>query len=77
MEFKACKYLSFDEKMFSGNLVQIASHLGWERIDPDGKLQLCQQCTKRGRINQAQACIGESRAACSDYEEVTVEFSNS
>lgn len=71
MKFKACKYLSFDQEKFSCELVQIGTHLGWERIDVDGSVQLCQQCTKRGRLNHPESCIGNKNAMCNDYEEET------
>lgn len=75
MKFKACKYLSFDQEKFSCELTQISNHLGWERRDLVGNLQLCQQCTRRGRINDPQGCIGEDRAWCSDYDEKEFVFS--
>lgn len=68
-EFKACKHLSFDEEKFSCELVQISNHLGWERVDPMGEFHLCQQCTRRGRINDPQGCIGQNNAWCNDYDE--------
>lgn len=69
MTFTACKHLSFDKEKFSIQLVQISDHLGWERFNPEGELQLCQQCTLRGRINDPQGCIGKDRAKCSEYED--------
>lgn len=69
MKFTACKHLNFNEEDFSIELVKVANHLGWERRDPVGDLQLCQQCNLRGRINHPQGCIGKERAMCSDYED--------
>ena len=69
MEFKACKFLSFDQNKFSCELTMISNHLGWERFDPDGNLQLCQMCTKRGRLNHPEACIGNKNKMCHEYED--------
>lgn len=74
MEFKACKHLSFDQEKFNCELTQVSNHLGWERIDPTGQLQLCQQCNLRGRLNHPEACIGEKNAVCSEYEEKIYKF---
>lgn len=74
MKFKGCKHLNFNQDEFSCELVQIGNHLGWERFDPTGELQLCQQCNLRGRLNHPQACIGEHNKMCSEYEEKVYEF---
>lgn len=74
MKFTACKHLSFDQEKFSSELVQVTSHLAWERRDPDGNLQLCQQCTLRGRINSVQGCIGKTRSQCNEYEDKEFEI---
>jgi len=68
IKFKACKYLDFDQRKCFAKLVRISDHVGWERIDSDGKPQLCQLCSKRGRLNNPEDCIKEENRACSDYE---------
>lgn len=68
--FKACKHLIFDQSRLTCELVGISNHLGWERRDPEGRLQLCQFCELRGRLNYPQACIGKNRALCHEYEEI-------
>ena len=67
-EFEACEKLEFDQSKYNAKLVRISRHLGWERIDPDGILQLCQFCSMIGRLNSPEACIGKERAICSDYK---------
>lgn len=74
MEFKACKFLSFDHDKYSCELVRIGNHLGWERRNPDGQIELCEQCTKCGRINDPCGCIGKKNAWCSDYVETEISF---
>lgn len=66
-----CKFLSYDETKYTKDC-SIAG-LGndkatWERSGPSG-FQLCQFCTKRGRINQANGCTSKDTAHCSDYED--------
>lgn len=72
--FKACKHLSFNQEEFTCELVKVGSHLGWERFDPKGHLQLCQQCKLRGRLNSVDSCIGKEHAACHEYEEKIYEI---
>lgn len=72
MTFKGCKYLDFNQEDYSCELVGISNHLGWERFDIDGRLQLCQMCKLRGRLNHPEACIGKKNAMCPDYDEVDV-----
>ena len=74
IKFKACKYLDFDQSKYSAKLVQICNHIGWERRDPDGNIQLCQFCSKRGRLNNPEQCIKEVNKACSDYESEDFSF---
>lgn len=59
----------FIQDNYSCELVSISDHLGWERLDPEGKVQLCQFCKLRGRLNSPEACIGKQNALCGDYEE--------
>jgi len=68
INFKACKHLDFDQSKYSAKLVGISTFIGWERIDSYGELQLCQFCSKRGRLNDPEACIGEKNKMCSEYE---------
>jgi len=71
----ACKFLDYDEnnKVESCNISQMSGgEFVWERIDVDGFVQLCQFCTKRGRLNSPTACTSEDRAMCSEYEESEV-----
>ena len=70
MKFKGCKHLDFSQDNYMCELVGISKHVGWERRDPEGKLQLCQFCKLRGRLNDPEACIGDGNAMCNDYEEI-------
>jgi len=70
MKFKACKHLDFDQSKYSCELVGISNHVGWKRKDCDDRIQLCQMCSKRGRLNNPQACIGENNKVCNDYDEI-------
>lgn len=77
INFKGCKNLDFDQEKYTCELVGISNHLGWERRDVDGRIQLCQMCKLRGRLNSASACIGENKAMCNRYEEKEYSFSES
>ena len=75
METRACKYLDYDENKYTSDCN--ISGLGvdkfvWERKDFEGKLQLCQFCSKRGRLNSPTACTSERHAQCGDYEEAEI-----
>lgn len=70
IKFKGCKFLDYDENKYICELVGISNHAGWERRDFEGRIQLCQMCQKRGRLNNPQACIGKENAMCNDYEEI-------
>ncbi len=70
--FKACKHLDFSDSYFAkkaGIVFDGTSKLCWERKDPEGKLQLCQFCKKRGRLNGPTCCLSEAHKQCSEYEE--------
>jgi hypothetical protein len=71
IKFTACESLDFDQSKYSANLSKIASgnqtKLVWERKDPDGDLQLCQFCKKRGRVNYTEGCLNSNSAMCHDY----------
>ena len=76
MKTTACKYLDYDENKYTRDCS--ISGLGpdkfvWERKDYEGKLMLCQFCSKRGRMNSPQACTTSGHAQCSDYEEADIE----
>ena len=75
METRACKHLDYDENKYVSNCN--ISGLGfdkfvWERKDIDGNLQLCQFCSKRGRLNSPEACTSKQHARCSDYDEAEI-----
>lgn len=74
MQFKACKHLDFNQDNYSCELVEISNHLGWERLNPEGGVELCQMCKLRGRLNYPQACIGKVNAMCAKYEEIEIEI---
>ena len=69
MKAKGCKHLTYDETQYSSSCS--VSGLGpdravWERNGPNG-FQLCQFCTKRGRINGVETCTSERTAQCGDF----------
>lgn len=72
MKFRGCKYLDFDDNYVGCKKVNInGEHICWER---DAEIYgyentLVQFCKRRGRLNYPYACIGQSNAMCSDYEE--------
>lgn len=70
IKFKGCKHLDFNQENYTCELVGISNHVGWERRDPEGNIQLCQFCKLRGRLNHPEGCIGKENAMCNDYEEV-------
>lgn len=70
MKAKGCKFLDYDENKYTKDCSISGlsnDHAAWER--KTFGLQLCQFCSKRGRINSADSCTTQSKAQCSDYEE--------
>lgn len=68
LEFTACKYLEFgDNYAATKNLISVAGEIKvvWQRESG----HLCQFCSLRGRINQADGCLTKKHAQCGLYEE--------
>ena len=77
MKTISCKFLDYDENKYSKDCK--ISGLGsdkfvWERQDYEGKLQLCQFCSKRGRLNNPESCVSSFNACCDLYEEAEIEI---
>lgn len=72
VNFTGCKYLDYETHYiatmalvnFNGD-----AKVCWERRNPEGRLVLCQFCTKIGRLNAPRACLSERGAMCHRYEE--------
>ncbi len=76
MKTIACKHLNYDENKYTKDCS--ISGLGldkfaWERTDFEGRMQLCQFCSKRGRLNGHESCTSKRHAQCSDFEEGEIE----
>lgn len=76
MKVTGCKHLSWDQDQYTANLAYISGGVVWERRDPEGRLQLCQFCTLRGRINNPQGCLTAANAQCSNFESITRDIEN-
>lgn len=74
VDFTACGFLDFDRSKYvpevKMNLISSdGDKVVWDRMNVDGRMELVQFCTKRGRLNCADACLSKKRARCSDYNE--------
>jgi len=76
--FNPCKNLIHDASAFPTCKLVFCSDgtPTWERRDVDGKRRLCQFCRLRGRLNDAEACMSDHLAKCTDYQPVQVEGKN-
>ena len=76
MKTIACKHLDYDENKYAKecNISGLgADKFVWERRDFEGKLQLCQFCDLRGRLNGPTSCTSKRHAQCNSYEEAEIE----
>jgi hypothetical protein len=71
MEFTACKYLDFSDSYTAKKQVLGSGKVFWLRdVNNDKSIPaMVQFCTKRGRLNNPEACTSEKLAVCSDYED--------
>ena len=67
----ACKHLHYDETKYdkSCSIAGLSNNKAvWERNGVNG-FQLCQFCSLRGRLNNAESCTSPDKAQCNEYED--------
>lgn len=71
INFRGCKHLDFSDSYFAKKELLGSGSVFWLRGTPSEN-SMVQFCKKRGglRLNRPDACIGECKAQCSDYEEI-------
>jgi len=70
VEFKGCKHLDFSDSYSAKKQLLGTGSVFWLRNVPSDLPSMVQFCKMRGRLNSPDACIGECKAQCSDYEEI-------
>ena len=70
IEFKACKYLDFEDNYVGCKRQMLGGgKLFWMRDVSIDYPAMVQFCSKRGRLNNPESCLCESAAQCSDYND--------